>query len=222
MRAIALGMWLVARSLTGGVTGPTTAAQQAKLDAAIHAIDDLNDEQAHALLKELLAMSPADHLAAQAYVYLGVLDFNALDDVRAREELRRALELDPTIDVPPLTSPKIALAFAQIRRDLVQAMARTVPAAAVEAPPVVTGPEARSTASRAWPWLFAGAAVVAAGVSSWGWIQVSNFESLKNPSTVVSMAQAQSSHSAASTGEAIGIIGLVAAASLATGAVFTW
>jgi hypothetical protein len=221
MRAIALGMWLVARSLTGGVTAPT-AAQEAKLAAAVRALNDLNDEDAHALLKQLLAMSPPDLLAARAYIYLGVLDFNALDAVRGREELRHALELDPTIDVPPLTSPKIALAFGEIRQQMIKKMARAAPADAVEAPPAVAGQDERSLGSRVWPWVFVGTAALAAGVSTWGWIQVSSFESLKNPSTVVSVAQAQSSHSAASTGEAVGIIGLVAVAGLATGAVLTW
>ena len=119
MRAIALGMWLVARSLTGEVSDPT-AAQLAKLKAAIRAVNDLNDDYARTLLNDVLASGPVDHIAAQAYLYLGVMDFNALDYAHAQEELRHALELDPTLEVPPTTSPKIALAFAEIRRKLLR------------------------------------------------------------------------------------------------------
>jgi hypothetical protein len=228
MRILALGIWLVAHAASGEVTDPT-AMQQAKLKAAVRAVLDLNDDYARTLLNDLLAMAPVDHIAAQAYLYLGVMDFNALDYGHAREELRHALELDPTVEIPPLTSPKIALAFAEIRRQLLlkmttPAQARPAPAEAVAAPPVVVEQEAPRR-SGAWPWIFGVTAVAAIGVSVWGWVQVSSFESLKSsssPTNLVSPAQAQSSQSSASVGETVGIITLIAAAGLTTGLVLTW
>ncbi len=82
-----------------------------------------------------------------------------------------------------------------------------------------------SSGSSAWPWIFGATALVAAGVSTWGWIQVANFESLRGSSslsTPTSAAQAQSAQGAASVGEAVGIIGLVAVAGFGTGVVLTW
>jgi hypothetical protein len=222
MRAIALGMWLVARSLTGDASDPSV--QAAKLKAAIRAVNDLNDEQARTILNDLLATAPADPIAAQAYLYLGLTDFNALDVGHASEELRHALELDPTIDLPPLTSPKIALAFGEIRQQMIKKMARAAPANALAPPPLVVTQEAESH-SRVWPWVFGGAAVVAAGFSTWGWIEVSSFESLKGSSSLakpISAAQAQSSQSSAAVGETVGIIGLVALAGFGTGVGLTW
>ncbi len=229
MRAIALGMWLLARSLTGDVQDPTPR-QLAKLRAAIRAINDLNDEYARTLLNDLLASSPADRIAAQVYLYLGVMDFNALDFSHAQDELKRALELDPTVEVPPTTSPKIALAFAEIRRKLLKGMspprpAEAAPSAAFEPPQVVFGDEKPKSSGGAWPWIFGVAAVAAAGVSVWGWVQVASFESLKSsssPTNLVAPAQALSSQSSAQVGEPVGIISLVAFAGLTTGLVLTW
>ncbi len=225
MRGLALGLWLVARSLNGEVGDPT-AQQMAKLKAAIQLVNDQRDDEARTLLSDLLAMVPVDHIAAQAYLYLGVIDFNAVDFTHARDELRRALELDPTIEVPPFSSPKLALTFAKIRQELLQKMTSAAPAAppATVAPPVAVQAEAPKR-SGAWPWIFGVAAVAAAGVSVWGWVQVANFESLKSSSSLaapLSPAQAQSAQSAASVGEPVGIVALVAVAGLATGVVLTW
>ena len=107
--------------------------------------------------------------------------------------------------------------------------------APVAAPPVEPAPPAsmdgtatapaQASGSSAWPWIFGATALVAAGVSAWGWVQVSSFESLRGSSSIPSptpAAQAQSSQSAASTGETVGIIGLVAVGGLAAGVVLTW
>ena len=85
MRAIALGLWLVARSLAGQDGNPT-AIQAAKLQAAIRAFNDLDDTSARTLLNDLLAMAPGNHVSAQAYLYLGLIDFNAVDFDHGRED----------------------------------------------------------------------------------------------------------------------------------------
>jgi hypothetical protein len=222
MRILALGLWMVARSLSGETADPT-AALQAKLQAAMRAVNDLNDDYARSLLNDLIAAAPPDPIAAQAYLYLGVIDFNAVDFGHAHEELLRALELDPMLEVPPHTSPKLALVFADIRRKLAEkAVAQAV---AVPAGAVATSTDAEGHRSRAWPWVFGAATVVAVGVGIWGWVEVANFESLKSassPTHPVSPAQAQSSQSAAAVGEPVGIIASVAAAGFATGLALTW
>jgi tetratricopeptide (TPR) repeat protein len=118
---------------------------------------------------------------------------------------------DKETEAPPKAQPQAAPPPAAV----------VAPAAAVAPPPVVIREEARSRSS-AWPWVLGVAAVAAAGVSVWGWVQVASFESLKNPHTTVSVAQAQSSQSAAAVGEPVGIVGAVAVAGLATGLVLTW
>ncbi|HUB06063.1 MAG TPA: hypothetical protein VMB50_03635 [Myxococcales bacterium] len=209
-----------------GQVPDATAQQEAKLAAAVRAVNNLNDERARVLLDDLLASVPPDRIAAQAYMYLGVMDFNALDQVHAHEELRRALELDPTIEVPPTTSPKIALAFEELRRKLAQKLRaedQPAPASAVAAPPIVVEKEAPR--SRVWPWVLGAAAVVAAGVSAWGWVEVASFEQLKSSSSganPVTPEQAQSSHDSAAIGEPVGIVGAIAAAGFLTGTVLTW
>ncbi|HUB05875.1 MAG TPA: hypothetical protein VMB50_02680, partial [Myxococcales bacterium] len=199
----------------------------AKLAAAIRAVNDLNDEQARALLDDLLSSNPPDRISAQAYLYLGMMDFNAMDKVHAREELRRSLELDPSIEVPPTVSPKISLAFEELRRQLARKLraedTAPAPAPAVSAPPVVV--EKEGPRARVWPWVLGAAALVAVGVSVWGWVEVANFEQLKGASSAAnpaSAAQAQSAQSLAQTGEPVAIVADVAAAGLAAGAIATW
>jgi hypothetical protein len=233
MRLLALGLWVVARSLSGQLADPT-AAQQAKLNAAIRAVRALNDDEARTLLHDLLATGPAERIAAQAYLYLGVIDFNALDFGHGREELRHALELDSTLEIPPSISPKIVLAFAEIRQKLIRKMSSgaqpapavapvAAPAASTDAPLVVFNDQpARSSA---WPWLFGVATALAIGVGSWGWAQVASFESLRgssSPTDRLPEAQVVSAQGSASVGEAVGIASAVAAAGLATGLALTW
>ena len=75
-----------------------------------------------------------------------------------------------------------------------------------------------------WPWLLGGLAVVSLGACVWGFLQVSSFDSLKSQSQTsnVALGQLLQSQSAAQTGEVIGIVGVVAAVGLGTGAVLTW
>ncbi len=200
------------------------AEQEAKLLAAIRAANDLNDARARALFDELLASAPPDRIAAKAYLHLGIIDFNALDLTHARDELRRALELDPTIEIPPTTSPKIVITFEELRRKLAQTMRATgatapAPAAAVSTSFLEVDQEPRHV--RVWPWVLGAAAVVAVGVSVLGWVEVANFEQLKGP-TPVTPAQALSAQSAAEWGEPVGIVAAVAAVGLGTGTVLTW
>ncbi|MHB8417483.1 MAG: hypothetical protein ACYDCL_05375 [Myxococcales bacterium] len=224
-----MGGWLLVSTLLRLVPGDiadATARQEAKLQAAIGAVNDLNDERARTLLDDLLSSGPPDRIAAQAYLYLGVMDFNALDKIHSREEFRRALELDPSLEMPLTSSPKITLAFEEIRRKLAQKL-RTAdaqaPAAAVSAPPVVVEKEAPR--ARVWPWVLGAAAVVAAGVCAWGWVEVASFEQLKSassPTNPVSLQQAQSAQALAQTGQVVGIVSAIAAAGLVTGTVLTW
>ncbi|HUB09404.1 MAG TPA: hypothetical protein VMB50_20540 [Myxococcales bacterium] len=212
---------VLARALPGDVADPT-AAQEAKLAAAIRAFDELNDERARTLLGDLLSSAPPDRLAAQAYLYLGIIDFNALDKMHANEELQRALELDPAVEMPHDASPKLSLAFEELRRLLARRLRAeddVAPAGAVSPPPQV---KKRAARPRVWPWVLGAAALVAASASVWGWVQVASFEQLKGATTPITQAQAQSAQSAAQVGEPVGIAAAIAAAGLVTGAVLTW
>ena len=131
---------------------------------------------------------------------------------------------NPTLEVPPTTSPKIALAFAEIRRKLLRKLA-PAPAQALEPAVVVFSDDKPKTGGSAWPWIFGVAAVAVAGVSVWGWAEVASFESLKSsssPTNLVAPSQALSAQSSAQVGEPVGIIGIVAFAGLTTGLVLTW
>jgi tetratricopeptide (TPR) repeat protein len=117
----------------------------------------------------------------------------------------------PSQATPPTAAPAPARTVPPLR-------AEPAPAAAVEAPGETSG-------GSAWPWIFGATALVAAGVSTWGWIQVSSFESLRGSSslsTPTPAGQAQSAQSSASVGEAVGIIGLVGVVGFGTGVILTW
>jgi hypothetical protein len=191
----------------------------AKLQAAIAAANDLDDERARGLFNDLLAGKPPDPIAAQAHLYLGVLDYNALDKLHGDEELSRALELDPTLETPPKTSPKIALAFEELRRKLVQKLRAAAPAPSSSQAFLAVDQEAPGP--RVWPWVLGAGAIAAGAVSVWGWVEVANFEGLKGP-TPVTPAQAKSAQAAAQWGQPVGIVAAIAAAGLIAGTVFTW
>lgn len=195
------------------------AQREAQLQAAIAATNDLDDERARALFNELLAANPPDRIAAQAHLYLGVIDYNALDKVHGDGELSRALELDPTLETPPKTSPKIALAFEEARRKLVQKLRAAAPVPTASQAFLAVDQEAPH--ARVWPWVLGAGAVAAAAVSVWGWVEVANFEGLKVP-TPVTPAQAQSAQAAAQWGQPVGIVAAIAAAGLIAGTVLTW
>jgi hypothetical protein len=220
--------WILVAAVRLTAAAATPEQQETELRDAIRAVDDLDDTQARTLLGDLLASNPPDRIAAQAYLYLGIMDFNAVDRIHARAELRRALELDSTIDVPPTLSPKLLLTFEEIRRDLARkfrqedAAGAAVPRSALEATPAATVVvEAPTPRRHVWPWVLGAAAVVAAGGSVWGWVEVSDFEGLKGTSAVT-VAQAQSAHDAAVVGEGVGIACAIAAVGLVAGTIATW
>jgi tetratricopeptide (TPR) repeat protein len=75
-----------------------------------------------------------------------------------------------------------------------------------------------------WPWLLGGVAAGAIAVGVWGLLQVSSFDSLKSQSQTsnIALTQLLDAQGSAQTGEVLGVVGLIAAAGLGTGAVLTW
>ncbi len=78
--------------------------------------------------------------------------------------------------------------------------------------------------TRVWPWVLGGAGLVALGVCIIGWVEVSNFTSLRSQSQTqsVTYAQALAAQPGAQTGQVVGIVAAIATVGLGVGAGFTW
>ena len=95
-----------------------------ELSPAIQAYQHLDDRRAIQGFQAILATNPPREVAAKAHLYLGLLAFNALKLELADEEFKRAIRADPTIEVPPDSSPKAALIFAEARQEVTKEVER--------------------------------------------------------------------------------------------------
>lgn len=120
------------------LTGMLVAAHPPSLKKAVALYNDLNDAAAAKELQALLRTELTDDVAGKAHVYLGLIAFNALHTTEARDQFKRALTLDPTLDLPVGVSPKARLAFAEARHQLQLEMAKPVERAA--GPPPAPAP----------------------------------------------------------------------------------
>lgn len=119
--------------------GQSAAVEPRALKRAVDLFDELRFDEAATSLRGVLRSHPHAKIAAKARLYLGLIDLNLADEVRGRQELRRALELDPACALPAGLSPKIKDVFDSVRKQVVS----SPPAPAPEAPPpppVVTTP----------------------------------------------------------------------------------
>ncbi len=159
------------------------AAAEAQLDSGIRAMNDFDDALAHRIFTRLLAGGPPVAIAAKAHLYLGILDFNGLDTARAREEFKRAVEIDPAVEPPITMGPKARLAFDEARRTISSEYATPeTREPAARAPPGAVAPEASTAAeggkSHALGWTLGAGGVVLGAIAVFGLVQIVNYDSL--------------------------------------------
>ena len=102
---------------------PAQARAATQLHDAIQLFNNLEDERAATLLRELLRHAPKAQLAGRAHLYLGLVALNVLDVEGARAEFKRAMAIDPTIELPLDASPKARVVFSQAQGDTGQGSA---------------------------------------------------------------------------------------------------
>jgi len=123
---VALGIAVQARA--AGHYDAAAAMQQ-----ALRFHESFDDGRAVALLHELLHHGPPVDIAAKAHLYLGIIALDALRVADAREEFEQAIGIDPTLEPPLTSSPKVGALYRDVRRKL------------------ATGPEMRSRAAEPAP-----------------------------------------------------------------------
>jgi hypothetical protein len=214
-------------SWPGAASAGTPSLTHAQALYQIHDADGAESE-----LRALLTHKLSARVAATAHVYLGMLALEARSDTEgARAEMLRALKLDPNVSMPLSASPEVQQLFARVHDEHPgtgtphgpnsplppEAMTEPAPAAAVAQtkPAPSHGP---------WPWVLGAAALVAVGVSVWGFLQVAadNSAAAQSRTQPVSLAQAQSAVAEGQLGQDVGISAAVAAAALGVGAGLTW
>lgn len=117
-RGLSAAVLLLCGSVSAAPRAWAREAPEAQLSQAIALFNDFEDARAEAVLGELLKRGPAPDQAAKAHVYLGLIALNALKTDKARTEFRRALDSDPTTEIPFDASPKARLTFEQVRKEV--------------------------------------------------------------------------------------------------------
>jgi hypothetical protein len=116
---------LPARAMRASVLGALPLVQaRVQLDAGVRALNNFEDDHAFRILTRLLTQQPPSAIAAKAHVYLGMIAFNRLDIDGAREEFRKAVTIDPSMEPPLTMAPKARLAFSEARRAVTVDFAR--------------------------------------------------------------------------------------------------
>ncbi|MHB8420770.1 MAG: hypothetical protein ACYDCL_22070 [Myxococcales bacterium] len=155
--------WLLLTALTSAAPAPTVAPA---LDHALARYRDLDESAAERELRALLAGNPGPHVAALAHLYLGLIAMELeYDSPLAETEFRRAVALEPTIDLPLSAAPKERMIFFRAQKDEIESetTGRTptpVQAAAPAAALTEPAPARGHVSSAAW-WLGGGGAAAA-------------------------------------------------------------
>lgn len=215
-----------------------TAAQM--LDQAIARFHAFDDQGARQLLRAALDNYPPPAIATRAYLYLGIIAVNALDEDLAREEFRRALRLQTTAELPADASPKadilFKMAFTDVQREArreaqgAQLTPAPNPAAPLAEPlpstvtagsqPITPAPPPNSH----WlSYVLGGAAVAAAVVAVYGGVQVVSYQNLAGqPPQTVSAVSYRSAQSSAQAWQYGWVTAAALGVALGGTAVFVW
>jgi tetratricopeptide (TPR) repeat protein len=202
-----------------------------ELARAIALFENFDDEGATAVLKPILAQQPPNRVAAKVHLYLGLIALNALRTDEARAELKQALVIDPTLELPPVASPKTKTVFGQVRQQ-VEAEAEAVPnkhsgpapstAVSTDKPP----PEVEPGHSHWGSWTLGGIAVVAGAAAIYGGVEVVAYNSLIAAATTsprsYTSSQIASARSIAEVASPGWIVAAGVGAACLTAAFFTW
>jgi hypothetical protein len=120
--------------------GQSAAVEPRALKRGVELFDQLRFDEAATSLRGVLRSHPHPKVAAKARLYLGLIDLNLADEVRGRQELRRALELDPACVLPVGLSPKIQEVFDSVRKQVVAAPPQPAIQSAPPPPVLTTAP----------------------------------------------------------------------------------
>ncbi len=122
----ATGAQLYVRALCGLILAFGSLARADQLDVAKRLYHELDYDSARvALLRAAQLRDP--HRRAEAYVYLGLIDTVEGDDDAARQSFRQGLVLDPGLELPLGTSPKVARIFNRVKAEIVSNAQRVSP-----------------------------------------------------------------------------------------------
>jgi hypothetical protein len=151
------------------------------LEAAIDAYEQLEFERCVTLL------TPDSGETAPMALYRGLCRFNLAQASEAREDFRSALQLDPTMRLPPGASPRVVSLFEAVRAELVER------GRAELAPPEVAPTTSRGVSpqpARSWvgPIALGGLGVVTAGLGTYFGLQARAHESAANGAALVAEA----------------------------------
>ncbi len=120
-------------------------------------LGDLDDERAEAILLGLVEEVKIGPEAAKAWVFLGLIQLNRLDQTKARAAFVQALNIDPTVELPATVSPKARHTFSLAERQAQdEAAAAATKAAEARAR---TGLALATAPSRVPAWILGGVAV---------------------------------------------------------------
>ena len=137
--------WLPLALALGAMGFFAQPAHADQLDVAKRLYHELDYDSARVALLRAAA-SPDSNRRAEAYLYLGLIDTVEGDDDAARESFRSALVLEPGLDLPLGTSPKVARIFNAVRSELAADSSRpppmplAAPGRRTRAPPPVAVP----------------------------------------------------------------------------------
>jgi hypothetical protein len=103
-----------------------SSARADQLDAGKRLYHELDYDAARVALLRAAALTDP-HRRAEAYLYLGLIDTVEGDDVAARRSFRNGLVLDPGLELPLGTSPKVARIFQRVKAEIVRMNAERAP-----------------------------------------------------------------------------------------------
>jgi tetratricopeptide (TPR) repeat protein len=108
--------WLVPALALLLLDSSALARPNPHLKRGIKLLHDMEDARALVELQRALRVrdSSADE-QAEVYVYIGIAQFNLLRTEQARASFGAALDRNPNVELPPMTSPKIRQVFESVR-----------------------------------------------------------------------------------------------------------
>ncbi len=131
-------------ALLGLLLCASGVARADQLDVGKRLYHELEYDAARVALLRAAA-SPDSQRRAQAYLFLGLIDTVAGDDRAARGSFRAGLVLDPGLELPLGTSPKVARIFDAVKAQLASDASRAPP---IESPPTLEPPPPIVTSPR--------------------------------------------------------------------------
>jgi hypothetical protein len=154
------------------------ASPEQRLHDGTRALDELRLEEAAAALESVVADPEAtEDVRAQAFLALGLTRASLLDETGARTAFAAALAIDPRLDLPDGTSPKVRALFESTRATVLPGGV-PAPRPAAKKPPDIAPPTTNASpppapvpapdAPSRTPWLIGGGVLVGMGAVAGG------------------------------------------------------